>query len=98
MQGNVPAGTRTQDPMIKSHVLYRLSYGHKIKKADAGEKPSHRPSVKPQASEKPQAASAAICALISLSAGAGTMPLPPWPRLILSTTSMPAVTRPQMVY
>jgi hypothetical protein len=22
-----PAGTRTQDPMIKSHVLYRLSYG-----------------------------------------------------------------------
>src|SRR5262249_20064396 len=22
-----PAGTRTQDPVIKSHVLYRLSYG-----------------------------------------------------------------------
>ena len=22
-----PAGTRTRDPMIKSHVLYRLSYG-----------------------------------------------------------------------
>ena len=45
-----------------------------MKQADAGEKPSHRPSVKPEASEKPQAASAAICALISLSAGAGTMP------------------------
>ena len=24
----VPAGIRTPDPMIKSHVLYRLSYGH----------------------------------------------------------------------
>jgi hypothetical protein len=22
-----PGGTRTRDPMIKSHVLYRLSYG-----------------------------------------------------------------------
>ena len=22
-----PAGVRTQDPMIKSHVLYQLSYG-----------------------------------------------------------------------
>ncbi len=22
-----PAGIRTQDPMIKSHVLYQLSYG-----------------------------------------------------------------------
>lgn len=28
--GGVPAGTRTRDPMIKSHVLYRLSYGHAL--------------------------------------------------------------------
>jgi hypothetical protein len=25
--GGEPGGTRTRDPMIKSHVLYRLSYG-----------------------------------------------------------------------
>ena len=34
-QGNLskkngtPTGTRTQDPMIKSHLLYQLSYGRK---------------------------------------------------------------------
>ena len=30
---NEPAGTRTQDPMIKSHVLYRLSYGLALRAA-----------------------------------------------------------------
>ncbi|MDF2999041.1 MAG: hypothetical protein K0R27_4678, partial [Xanthobacteraceae bacterium] len=25
--GGEPVGIRTRDPMIKSHVLYRLSYG-----------------------------------------------------------------------
>ena len=26
-KNGAPTGTRTQDPMIKSHLLYRLSYG-----------------------------------------------------------------------
>ena len=27
IKNGAPTGTRTQDPMIKSHLLYRLSYG-----------------------------------------------------------------------
>jgi hypothetical protein len=27
LKGGEPGGIRTHDPMIKSHVLYRLSYG-----------------------------------------------------------------------
>ena len=28
-KNGAPTGTRTQDPMIKSHLLYQLSYGRK---------------------------------------------------------------------
>lgn len=30
-ENGAPTGTRTQDPMIKSHLLYQLSYGRSIR-------------------------------------------------------------------
>ena len=37
-----PGGTRTRDPMIKSHVLYRLSYGLVRNEVDDGRARSDR--------------------------------------------------------
>ena len=91
-----PAGARTQDPKIKSLVLYRLSYRRAPLLWEA-----RAPHVKTSPGHGPgpgryQAAPAGR--IFTMRSGFCTWPLLPAPRLILSTNSMPEVTRPQIVY
>src|SRR6185312_399873 len=90
-----PGGIRTHDPKIKSLVLYQLSY--RLVRA-LERQPAPRVKCNPRRqSATAYFASAATCIFTILS-GFCTVPPPPLPRLIWSTSSMPDVTWPQMVY
>ena len=93
-----PVGIRTQGPKIKSLVLYQLSYGLSPSGGVFNATPGRRSrGTSGRSTQSCYFAAEARCIFTILS-GLDTEPLPPLPRLMASTCSMPSVTWPQMVY